>query len=597
MKLLHIQRQSYPMASKRKLTTTEIDDLVAVIEYNPYKPVSVAQREYEQKVQQLTKQLESITIYPDCIPTLKEHLFNEYSISLVQAGDSVGILCAQSIGEKQTQANLNTFHKAGSAEHQPVTSQFNEIMYATKKPKMPIFYIHFNQANDDITTLRKRIGSSIVGLTLDQVVTNVEFSTNKTAEPWYDLYDLVEGNNDYRQLEGALILDINLEIICEYGLTLKQIADALNNCKYGGDHQAIYSPDIYAQIIIHIDLTAINLGDTMTEICKSKKGNKNDKNEKLKTLIVEELVKDEIYHNDKEREPWYDIYDEQEENTAYTEMSDCVVLQIDMKKMEQHKLTLKKIADSINLDNNNEYQAIYSPDDKGQIIVYVDTELATLDDVMDDIFTPKINHGLYITEDNYKEIYLEELVYEHFCQLPICGIAGINQIFFLEEDGKWFAETSNQCTKKTNNNKDDDNKRINVNDLTTRFRDILALDIVDMANTISNNMWDIYYVLGIEAVRQFIIEKLRDLVGHISSCHLNVLVDRMTITGSISAISRFSMTKDDPLTQASFEQAFDKLMMAGAFTQIDSTNGVSGAIISGKKVNIGTNMSQLKMKL
>ena len=72
--------------------------------------------------------------------------------TLVQPGECVGIITAQSIGEKQTQTNLNLFHKAG-AEKQPVVSKFSELLNATNKPKAPSYLIHFNTGNTSTSRL------------------------------------------------------------------------------------------------------------------------------------------------------------------------------------------------------------------------------------------------------------------------------------------------------------------------------------------------------------------------------------------------------------------------------------------------------------
>ena len=42
------------------------------------------------------------------IPELKKELSKNYFDSQINAGESIGILCAQSIGEKNTQSTLNT---------------------------------------------------------------------------------------------------------------------------------------------------------------------------------------------------------------------------------------------------------------------------------------------------------------------------------------------------------------------------------------------------------------------------------------------------------------------------------------------------------
>eukprot|EP00122_Pirum_gemmata_P018008 Pgem_evm10s16871 len=60
--------------------------------------------------------------------------------TMIPPGESVGITCGQSLGEKQTQSTLNSFHSAGLTIKTVVTGvpRFSELMSATKEPKGPL---------------------------------------------------------------------------------------------------------------------------------------------------------------------------------------------------------------------------------------------------------------------------------------------------------------------------------------------------------------------------------------------------------------------------------------------------------------------------
>src|SRR5690606_37193460 len=106
-------------SKKRHLKKEEIESLVDFIKINREIPVAVATMIYERERRKLIKQLKRVTIYPEVIPLLKDSLQAQYEKARIEPGTSVGIICAQSIGQDQTQTNLNTFHKAGSADKQP----------------------------------------------------------------------------------------------------------------------------------------------------------------------------------------------------------------------------------------------------------------------------------------------------------------------------------------------------------------------------------------------------------------------------------------------------------------------------------------------
>jgi len=78
---------------------------------------------------------------------LSQALFDElmrdirfrYIKSQVHAGEMVGVLAAQSIGEPTTQLTLNTFHSAGTAKANATSGvpRINELLDATTNPKRP----------------------------------------------------------------------------------------------------------------------------------------------------------------------------------------------------------------------------------------------------------------------------------------------------------------------------------------------------------------------------------------------------------------------------------------------------------------------------
>jgi hypothetical protein len=112
-------------------------------------------------------------------------------------------------------------------------------------------------------------------------------------------------------------------------------------------------------------------------------------------------------------------------------------------------------------------------------------------------------------------------------------------------------------------------------------------------------MWDIYESLGIEAARQFLIDEFMNVVSsdgtYINICHVMLLVDLMTFSGSISSISRYGIKRDQagPLAKASFEESLDNFLKAGVFGDVESTKGVSASIMCGKRSKIGSGLCDL----
>jgi DNA-directed RNA polymerase II subunit RPB1 len=83
-----------------------------------------------------------------------------YIQSKVHAGEMVGALAAQSIGEPTTQLTLNTFHSAGTAKANATSGvpRIEELLSASSNPKRPsnTVYLH-NASQDDAISKMKEI--------------------------------------------------------------------------------------------------------------------------------------------------------------------------------------------------------------------------------------------------------------------------------------------------------------------------------------------------------------------------------------------------------------------------------------------------------
>ena len=128
---------------------------------------------------------------------------------------------------------------------------------------------------------------------------------------------------------------------------------------------------------------------------------------------------------------------------------------------------------------------------------------------------------------------------------------------------------------------------------------LLANPKIDSTRTISNNCWEIYKTLGIEAVRQYLIEEFSTIVEGINECHIKLLVDRMTYSGTISAISRYTMRQDPSgvFSRMSFEESVVNALDSAACGDVENTKGISASIVCGKRSSIGSGMVELLMDL
>lgn len=92
----------------RLLTKSEINNILDFIKPRKGIPEDSAELIVKNTKETFEKQLKMQKVYPEIIPQLKEQLEKIYFKSMIPAGESVGVICAQSIGERNTQTTLNS---------------------------------------------------------------------------------------------------------------------------------------------------------------------------------------------------------------------------------------------------------------------------------------------------------------------------------------------------------------------------------------------------------------------------------------------------------------------------------------------------------
>ena len=124
--------------------------------------------------------------------------------------------------------------------------------------------------------------------------------------------------------------------------------------------------------------------------------------------------------------------------------------------------------------------------------------------------------------------------------------------------------------------------------------DILSYDFIDTERTISNDIKEVYNVLGIEAARQLINNEIIGVMKasgvSINYHHLSLLCDRMTSNEGMVSIFRSGILNDNigPISKSTFEVHTEVLLTASRHADIDHMRGVSANIMTGQFGNFGT---------
>ena len=177
--------------------------------------------------------------------------------------------------------------------------------------------------------------------------------------------------------------------------------------------------------------------------------------------------------------------------------------------------------------------------------------------------------------------YINEIVIPNLLPVVVSGIPGVKDIFYEkmvlpDDDEEWFART-----------------------VGSNFNSIMLMQGVDTERTTSNNIWDIYNRMGIEAARESLRLEFSSIMGGINSAHTDILIDRMTFSGTVNSISRYTLKGEDSsvLGKASFEESLENFIQASIAGTFEPATGNSASIVCGKKSRAGTGFISLKVDL
>jgi DNA-directed RNA polymerase II subunit RPB1 len=137
----------------------------------------------------------------------------------------------------------------------------------------------------------------------------------------------------------------------------------------------------------------------------------------------------------------------------------------------------------------------------------------------------------------------------------------------------------------------------------TNLLEVLGLDYIDSNKTISNDVMEIFDVLGMEAARQCIYNELSEVLefdgAYVNAHHMGLLCDRMTFTEKLISIFRHGINNDDigPIAKASFEETPEMFLKAARHAELDSMRGISANVMCGQEGLFGTASFQVVLDI
>ena len=411
---------------------------------------------------------------------LLDTIVRMYKEAIVNPGEMVGIIAAQSIGEPTTQLTLNTFHFAGVASKSNVTRgvpRIEEILSLSENPKNPSCTVYLPKEIEHDKDTAFKLVNNLRHIKLKNLVKNVSIC--------YDPDDL------------NTLIQTDQDIIRQY----KEFSDVLDQC---------------------------NEAETATDQGKSN---------------------------------W------------------IIRIEMDKYEMIDTNISMDDINFALTYAYGNTISCVYSDYNSDNLLFRI-----RLNNILTNSSKKKAPSDAHPLDQSDEIYHLKNFEDELLNNLVLRGIKNISAVIprkitdSLEEDNGTY-----------------NRKEIWVLDTVgTNLLQLFALDEIDVYNTFTNDIQEVYRVLGIEAARQIIYNEFTDVIEHdgayINYHHLSLLCDRMTVNKNLVSVFRHGINNDDigPIAKASFEETPEQFLKAARHGELDNLRGVSANVMCGQDGYFGT---------
>ncbi|MCR6690824.1 MAG: DNA-directed RNA polymerase subunit A'' [archaeon YNP-LCB-003-016] len=197
----------------------EIDKLSNIL------PVSI--------IEELKVKLQNIKLTKETLKKILDRVVNEYLNSLVEPGEPVGAVAAQSVGEPSTQMTLRTFHYAGVREFNVTLGlpRLIEVLDARRNPSTPMMTIYLDEEHKYDEEKAKEVARMIETTYIENIIKNVEI--------------------DFVSASITLLMD--LEVMRDKGIDMENVVNVIEKMNIG--EVEVQGED---KIIIHTNIYEIN---------------------------------------------------------------------------------------------------------------------------------------------------------------------------------------------------------------------------------------------------------------------------------------------------------------------------------------------------
>ncbi|MHA2428344.1 MAG: DNA-directed RNA polymerase subunit A'', partial [Candidatus Hermodarchaeia archaeon] len=162
-------------------------------------------------IQELRDRLVDKKLTPNQLKKIIKQIEVAYDSSLVEPGEAVGAVAAQSIGEPGTQMTLKTFHFAGVAEFNVTLGlpRLIEIVDARRNPSTPTMNVYLDEEHREKEKHARNVAQRIEQTRVERVAETVEI-------------DLAE---------GGIVVNLNPSLLEDKATTAELVAERLDNLR------------------------------------------------------------------------------------------------------------------------------------------------------------------------------------------------------------------------------------------------------------------------------------------------------------------------------------------------------------------------------
>ncbi|KAJ2849957.1 hypothetical protein IWW36_002266 [Coemansia brasiliensis] len=506
-----------------------------------------------------------------------------YSRSLIDPGESVGLIAAQGIGEPSTQMTLNTFHLAGFGAKNVTLGipRLREIvMVASDHIAGPVMDIPM------VPGVTKRqaenISSSLSKLTLGDIIDYVEVKERLTAK---------KNSVDHRRFRHFTIrlqFFPSQEIFEEHNAECGDIEFAIEH-QFANHLEALVAKDLKRtyRSLMSEDIAAHDEID-----------DKDDGDETSSTVVDNSDIEsdDDVEEGDgdaddaraaqrRAQQASYDGPDDEDKEMLDT--IDAELSQLDnmaegnsSDSEESEDEEEREQAMAISVAKRKNRMAVRYPHVVGYNFVDNDDETFAEIEMQFSATTPKFLM-LNLAEQAVRKTVIRELkdIEEAFVNKPrfendvdlVIGTAGsnIHEIWRASlESLDEIAGTDKECTAQSH-------------------------EWVDINRLYTNDIAAILRTYGVEAARMAIVREIGNVFGaykiDIDKRHLSLVADYMTFEGGFKPFNRIGLSSSpSPFAKMSFESTCTFLQEATVYGDIDDLRNPSARIVVGQPVKSGT---------